>query len=149
MNSANDWILEPKTIYEFTISGTDNVQLTTFNELKNRYKRNRRLLWEILKESKVKYKLLPEITMPQYGRANKNSLPRIHWHGVIAYPDDEAITNWLLIDAVKLAKYGSYQMNVFRPEYWPGYCLKHHKLFSKTLGSYELQNSYAMDKWFE
>lgn len=141
MSETKEWTLRPGVKYEFTINGSDHTQLTpSFKNLSKRYARNRALLREILLESDVVYHLLPEISIPQYGRANKNSVPRIHWHGVIKFPDKESIVQWLLVDAVKLAKYGSYQLNLFRPEHWVTYCRKYSWLFEDLRPNYELKN---------
>ncbi len=148
MTEKTDWFIETNTVYEFTINGSDAVQSCNFKTLYLRYTRARKLLREILSAGKVKYNLLPELSTPQYGRIGKNHLPRVHFHGVIRFPTEDSIIEWLLVDAVKLAKYGSYQMNTFRPERWPGYCMKHKKLFTKLPGNYELQNTFEFDSIF-
>lgn len=145
---SESWTFSPKVLYEFTINGNDDAQWQgTFKALKMRYVRNRKLLREILFETpSIKYKLYPEISMPQYGRGNKNAVPRIHWHGVIRFPDEVSLLDWLLITQVKMAKYGSFQFNEFRPEYWPEYCTKNENLFSKLPGNYALENTFEFDK---
>jgi len=148
-DSANEWCLRIDTIYEFTINGCDAVQMNGLQTSSKRYTRNRKLLRDILTEASVRYCLFPEISIPQYARANKNCIPRIHWHGLMVFKDINSIINWLLTVAPALAKYGSYQFNTFRPDYWPSYCLKHQDIFEHLPGNYELKNSCCLDSFFE
>ncbi len=145
---TQNWSFSKNIIYEFTVNGCDHTQVGSFASLHVRYKRCRKLLREIMQESGVKYKLFPEISQPQYGRSGANEMARIHFHGIVRFPSGESILNWLLLTTPKLSKYGSYQFNTFRPDYWPGYCTKQMSLYRLLDGNYELENSFEFDSLF-
>lgn len=139
--NTNEWILDTNTVYEFTINFNDDFQTKGID----RYKSARKFLRNILDDGLYKYKLIPEITMPQYGDRYTNVMPRIHFHGVLMFKSNKQVLHWLLKGALIIAKIGRYQFNEYRDEYWPDYCLKNEYLFS-GLEPYELESEYDM-KW--
>lgn len=137
------WTFKCNTTYEFTINFNDSYQLKG-QQLITRYDNARKHLRKELDEYHITYKLMPEISMPQYADNSHNTYPRIHFHGIISFNSNTQILQFLLDTSIKLAKMGRYQFNDYRPQYWPQYCLKHKDLFS-NLTSYELESKYNME----
>lgn len=130
------WELKQGVWYEFTINPRDEFQF-----MHDGINRERKCWMAIkrcfLKGEPCQFFLLPEISMPQYGdsrvdgyKTTKVVIPRIHYHGVIRFPDEDSLLGWLLNGATNMALIGRYQFNPYRPDYWPGYCTKHQDLFS-------------------
>ncbi len=142
-----DWCFSTNTTYEFTINLNDAYQVKG-SSLATRYKNARKTLRELLMENKgLRYKLLPEVTMPQFGDKYKNTYPRIHFHGILQFSTKESIIHWLLEDAILCAKIGRYQFNIYRPDHWPTYCEKHRTLFKHITNQYYELTSLHDQSW--
>lgn len=127
-----EWEFKEKTLYEFTINLNDERQCTKMHTgLDLRYQSARDCLKKVFENNTWKYFLIPEISMPQAGQMYKYGIPRIHWHGIVMFPNNDTILHHLLVTAIKLADIGRYQFNEYRPKYWPKYCMKYNNLFSK------------------
>lgn len=128
------FVLEPRKIYEFTLNLDDKHQLMGSVDL--RLVKALGLIRELFDtmNGDLYYNLRTEISMPQYGDKHTNYIPRIHYHGIIYIRDEEGVLNWLIRHAYMLTRIGRYQLNPYRPEYWPQYCKKHEKIFNnKTI----------------
>lgn len=122
------WVFKEKTIYEFNINLNDEYQNKSRDPFQ-RYTVARGHVSSILSKSRLTYCLIPELSMNQYGDKYTNTYSRIHWHGLVYFPDNLAILDYLLrIDHV-LKKIGRIQFNPHRPDYWKKYCHKHQHIF--------------------
>lgn len=135
LSPKKEWSFTSQTLYEFTINLNDSYQVNRHRTkgISLRYVEAKATFESIMKLNTWKYFLVPEISMPQVGDMFRNTVPRIHWHGFVIFPDNDSILQHLLVVAVKLADIGRYQFNLCRPEYWMKYCLKHQNIF-KSLG---------------
>lgn len=120
---SEKFTLELNTPYEFTYCPNDSTQhgncklavhrkLKCYNDVK-----------EIFSRSKIEYVLFAEISEPQYGDGYKNSLARIHWHGIIKITNAEALIDYLLSTYTLLTNCGRLQLNPLRDE-WLTYIVK-------------------------
>lgn len=129
-NEKKEWVFQSGVPYEFTINFNDQYQINGVLSLRDvRLKSN---LKKIFEKTNIKYDLLQEITMPQFGDTFKNMVPRIHYHGVVMFPKDDDIYSYLLSTAVELAQIGRYQFNPLRAKHWVTYITKHTKLFGNN-----------------
>lgn len=123
----NEWEFKIKTIYEFTINFNDTHQrANTINRMSNVYKilkDNINIKSNISKHNML-YNLKPEISQLQYGHCAKNNMCRIHYHGIILFPTNGTLLNYLINIHQRLTKIGSIQFNEYRPNYWRKYCTK-------------------------
>lgn len=133
-NAEKKWNFETNTIYEFTFCPRDDKQY--FHKARGSVddRRDQKAagdLREILESygKHLKFNLLFELSMPQYGQYNKNEGSRIHWHGIIVFMTKRVLYEFLLTGLTKLADNGRYQFNEYRPDIWDKYCMKHQWLF--------------------
>lgn len=120
------WLLETKTIYELTICPDDDRQ---YSGHINRHLKTHKVFKEIL--AGYDHILYAEIEMPQYGDKYKNTMARIHFHGMIAFQYDKDILEWLLVTHQQLTKVSRIQFNKFRDIHWTSYIRKNYELFKK------------------
>lgn len=141
--SVEKWSFEINVPYEFTLNLNDYFQYISGEDLLARYGKCRKIIQTLFRESELHYVLVPEISMPQYGDKHKNYTPRIHFHGVVVFSTIKSIQSWLLKDAIQYAKYGRYQFNPYRPDYWTKYCLKDKHLFEDLGPNYLMTNAFG------
>lgn len=134
------WVFKKNTWYEFTINFSDQYQSNGRTSLENRYSISRKAIYSTLSETEdIDYYLVPEVSMLQYGDSFKNSIPRIHYHGIMRFKTNLSILNFQIKTQVLLAKIGRYQFNDYRPKHWPEYCEKHKHIY-ELLEPYELKS---------
>lgn len=128
IDTMDKWTLEKGVKYELTICPSDKYQ---FEGKERRDKKIFNLFSEIFLSIKAVYCLYAEISAPQYGDIYFQSIPRIHWHGIIEFENNGQILDWLLYHHSRLCKVARIQLNNFRPDYWPKYITKHRHLFER------------------
>lgn len=114
--------------YEITFNPNDKYQFATPN-IRNRHNKICNLLCEIFLGVDAIYCMYAEISQPQFGDKYKNTVARIHWHGIIEFERNRDICDFYLNHWHKLTAIGRIQLNKFRPNYWPQYICKHRRYF--------------------
>lgn len=139
------WDFDIGVIYEFTISPNDGAQIGSL-ELDQRYVKLRKQIRGILRGIGSMYSIVPEVTVHQYGDKHVNTIPRLHFHGLMVFRSNKEKWNWLLYGQIQIARMGRFQFNSFRPDYWPGYCSKQRLFMEEVVEHYLLSNSLELDK---
>lgn len=127
-DKKSKFIVRPNEIYEITINPDDSLQGT--GDLRD-IKLNTYMI-DMLGKS-CKYLMRLELKMPQYGRFNKNNLPRLHYHGFIYWESYDDIYQFYLVKWQQLTAHSSVQLNYNndRREYWTNYMKKQAKWIPK------------------
>lgn len=138
MTQSNvEFEFEAGKVYEITINPDDkhqyygkNCRLTRVVELVSRE----------LDQCKgvMDYSLAVEVTMPQYGNAERGSKPRIHYHGQVKFKDEMSVAEFFVERAYGLRQWSDVQFNKYRPEIWDEYCAKHKKFMLPYCKKYQV-----------
>lgn len=126
-----DFILSPNVIYEFSINPDDKHQYPDSKD--GRFQKVKSDIQDILQDSSknFKYALYPEMSMPQYGRQDKNRYSRCHYHGIIMFTEPSALFGFLTKRWHLLTAHNTVQLNHYRPERWRTYATKQKWLVPK------------------
>ncbi len=127
-----------KRRYEITINPNDKHQyFGNVRRLELFVMDIQKLLVQALDNYDVRYKLYIELSEPR--SINKDSTSkstsgaRLHMHGYIICDDTLIVGLFLLKSQYYLSRWSDVQINSFREEYWPKYCLKQRTVM-KALG---------------
>lgn len=111
---------KPDTIYEITINPEDNWQYEGEPLRVSRFTNTVNLIKGALTDNTFYY-LVPEISECRNSNPYSTHYPRIHYHGIILI---KSVQEFLLQTITKIRKIGSFQINNYRPDYWPKYIAK-------------------------
>lgn len=132
------WCFQEETFYEYTQTYEDRYQSL---DAKDRYKACRARANGILKavSHTIEYVCTPELSHTQCGP----SFPRFHIHGIIRIRKGKML-EFLSETVLLFSKYGRYQFNEYRPDYWKEYITKDKWMF--TSDTYYLSNTYSLEE---
>lgn len=127
---------KPEGIYEITINPCDKYQ---FRYTKHRTEHFVEVAVRKLRSclgASCEYSLFLELSEPRNSNPIKGTYPRFHFHGTISIkPDPQCLFSLLEYGLARLSDYGDYQINTYRPDYWPQYYMKQQNVIGKVLKS--------------
>lgn len=121
------FIFKPNNIYEFTINPDDRHQFANKKDTRVRCVKEA-IEEELDRTEEISYHLFPEISMPQYGRQDKNRYARVHYHGIMLFKTAHGLRRFFTHTWHRLTGISSIQFNEYRVE-WDEYCRKQKYLF--------------------
>jgi len=126
--------------YEITINPNDACQFFgNVRRLECFVMSIQKLLIVALDNYCIKYKLYIELSEPRAinkeDSRKSRSGSRLHLHGFIFCVDEVAIGEFLLKSQYLLSRFCDVQINAYREDYWPSYCVKQ-KAIMKALAKY-------------
>lgn len=139
INPLKDSMFVPGRLYSITINPEDTHQY--YRSDKNRIEQSIRYYKKKFQQYNWEYVLVPEISTPN----NSKSLPRVHFHGIIAFRNIQQVMQWYNCIAVELSRICYYDIDILNQyDKWNEYMYKNDYIMKELLNSIDPTIGYVI-----